>query len=70
MVAGDDRAPGRAPLDEELVRGDDELLEAVRAHQDSVAVEVLATSVSYDGPDGGDAVTIQGRELRISVKRA
>jgi isoleucyl-tRNA synthetase len=50
--------------------GDDELLEAVRAHQDSVAVEVLATSVSYDGPDGGDAVTIQGRELRISVKRA
>jgi len=50
--------------------GDDELLEAVREHQDYVAGEVLATSVSFDGASAGAAVQIQGRELRIAVARA
>jgi isoleucyl-tRNA synthetase len=49
--------------------GDDELLEAIRAHQDYVAGETLATSLSYDGA-GGEAAVIDGRELRIVVERA
>jgi isoleucyl-tRNA synthetase len=48
--------------------GDDELLEAARAHEDYVARETLATSVSYDGAVG-PAADIEGRELRISVER-
>jgi hypothetical protein len=31
---------------------------------------VLATSVSYDGVDGGDTARIEGRELRIALERA
>ena len=50
--------------------GDDELLEAARAHEEYVAGETLATSVSYDGAGGGAAAAIEGRELRISVERA
>jgi isoleucyl-tRNA synthetase len=49
--------------------GDDELLEAIRAHEDYVSGETLATSLSYDGA-GGEATTIEGRELRIAVERA
>jgi isoleucyl-tRNA synthetase len=49
--------------------GDQKLLEAARAHEQYVAGETLATSVSYDG--GGDAAAaIEGRELRIAVERA
>jgi isoleucyl-tRNA synthetase len=53
-----------------VLGGDGELLEAARAHQDYVAGETLATSVTYDGADAAGAATIEGRELRISVERA
>ena len=48
--------------------GDDDLVEAARAHQDYIAGETLATSVAYDG-DGTDlTATIEGRELRIGLR--
>ena len=47
--------------------GDDELLDAARAHEAYVAGETLATSVSYDGADGAAAHKIDGRELQIAV---
>jgi isoleucyl-tRNA synthetase len=51
--------------------GDDELLEAARAHERYIAGETLATSVSYEGADAsGQAAAIEGRELRIAVERA
>jgi isoleucyl-tRNA synthetase len=51
--------------------GDAELLGAVRAHQDYVAGETLATSVSFlDGAVPGEAVRIEGRDLFIAVERA
>ena len=49
--------------------GDPDLLEAAQAHQDYLAGEVLASSVSYDGSDGA-AAKIDGRELNITVIRA
>jgi isoleucyl-tRNA synthetase len=49
--------------------GDPDLLEAAQAHQDYLAGEVLATSVSYDGGDGA-AAKIDGRDLKIGVSRA
>jgi isoleucyl-tRNA synthetase len=50
--------------------GDDTLLEATRAHEDYVAGETLATSVSYDGADDGAAAAeIDGRRLLIAVER-
>jgi isoleucyl-tRNA synthetase len=49
--------------------GDQELLDAARAHEQYVAGETLATSVSYDGGEGA-AAAIGGRELRIAVERA
>jgi isoleucyl-tRNA synthetase len=48
--------------------GDGELLDAARAHEDYVARETLATSVTYDGAVGSP-VEIEGRELRIFVER-
>jgi isoleucyl-tRNA synthetase len=49
--------------------GDEELIEAARAHQDYLAGEVLATSVSYgDGGNGG--ARIDGHNLAIAVRRA
>jgi isoleucyl-tRNA synthetase len=48
--------------------GDDELLEAARAHQDYVSRETLATSLVYDGGDGASA-DIEGRRLLIAVER-
>jgi isoleucyl-tRNA synthetase len=48
--------------------GDPDLLEAAQAHQDYLAGEVLATSVSYDGTNG-TAATIDGRDLSIGVTR-
>jgi len=47
--------------------GDAVLLDAARAHEPYVAGEVLATSISYGGNGTGDAVSIEGRELRIGV---
>jgi isoleucyl-tRNA synthetase len=49
--------------------GDPELLEAARAHQDYVAGETLATSLSFDAEDG-TAARIEDRELRIALSRA
>jgi isoleucyl-tRNA synthetase len=48
--------------------GDTDLIEAAQAHQDYLANEVLATSISYDG--NGIAATIDGRTLKIGVSRA
>ncbi|MGN6558344.1 MAG: DUF5915 domain-containing protein, partial [Solirubrobacterales bacterium] len=50
--------------------GDPDLLAAAQAHQDYLANEVLATSVSYDGAANGASATIDGRELSICVTRA
>jgi isoleucyl-tRNA synthetase len=50
--------------------GDDELIDAARAHEDYIAGETLATSVGY-AADGSEArATIEGRELRIAVAKA
>ena len=49
--------------------GDPQLLEAARAHEQYVAGETLATSVSY-ASEGGVTATIDGAELRIEVARA
>jgi isoleucyl-tRNA synthetase len=49
--------------------GDPDLIDAARTHQDYLAGEVLATSVSY-GEGGNGGVKIDGRELSISVSRA
>jgi isoleucyl-tRNA synthetase len=48
--------------------GDDELLDAIRAHEQYVSGETLATTLGYDG--GGDSTRIEGLELRIAVERA
>jgi isoleucyl-tRNA synthetase len=50
--------------------GDDELLKAARAHEGYVAGETLATALDYDGAEGGQPATIEGRELRIAVRAA
>ena len=50
--------------------GDDELLDATRAHQEYVAGETLATAVTFDGADAaGETAEIEGRALVISVER-
>jgi isoleucyl-tRNA synthetase len=49
--------------------GDEELVEAARAHEDYVAGGVLATQVSYDGASAGEVAEIKGRQLRIAVQR-
>ena len=48
--------------------GDPDLIEAAQAHQDYLASEVLATTVSYDGNNGA-AAKIDGRDLHITVSR-
>ncbi|MGN6216385.1 MAG: DUF5915 domain-containing protein, partial [Solirubrobacterales bacterium] len=50
--------------------GDPDLLDAAQAHQDYLAGEVLATSVSYDGTANGATAKIDGRDLKIGVSRA
>ena len=50
--------------------GDDELLDAARAHEGYLAGETLAVVVGYDGADGDAAATIEGRPLHIAVIRA
>jgi isoleucyl-tRNA synthetase len=49
--------------------GDEDLLEAAREHEAYVAGETLATSVGYSDADG-QRLTVDGRELAISVERA
>jgi isoleucyl-tRNA synthetase len=48
--------------------GDEELLEAVRAHEGYVSAETLTTALALDAADGEPA-TIDGRELRIEVEK-
>jgi isoleucyl-tRNA synthetase len=50
--------------------GSDALLDAVRAHQDYIAGEVLALELAFDGATAGEAVEVKGHELRISLARA
>lgn len=50
--------------------GDDELVDAARAHEEYVTGEVLATQVAYDGASSGEVAEIKGRRLRIAVQRA
>jgi isoleucyl-tRNA synthetase len=51
--------------------GEEELLEAARAHEDYLASETLATSINYDGARAEAAATarIEGRELKISLAK-
>ncbi len=49
--------------------GDPELLDAARAHEATIAAEVLAVAVTLDGADDGAPVEIDGRPLRIAVVR-
>jgi isoleucyl-tRNA synthetase len=49
--------------------GDEELLQAARAHEDYLAGEVLATSVAYDAANGVEA-KLDGRDLHIVIARA
>ncbi len=49
--------------------GAPELLDAVRAHEEYVTGETLATSLSYDGAGGDEAATIEGLSLTIGVER-
>ena len=50
--------------------GDAALIEAAQQHQDYIAAETLATSVSYESLDGAVPVQIEGRDLRIGVALA
>ena len=50
--------------------GDEELLEAARAHEPYLAGEVLAVKIGFDANGDGRPATIEGRELRIDVVRA
>jgi isoleucyl-tRNA synthetase len=52
------------------LRGDPELLDAIREHEDFVRREVLAVEVSYNSALSGQVVLIHGRELRIALARA
>ena len=47
--------------------GDAELIAAAQTHESWIAGEVLATRVGYESLNGFAPVTIDGRELRISV---
>ena len=50
--------------------GDEELIDAARAHESYIAGETLATSVDYRGDGAGEKATIEGRELRIALSKA
>ena len=47
--------------------GDEELLEAARAHESYVSGEVLATAVAYEATDGVTA-KLDGHELKINLR--
>ena len=50
--------------------GDEELLEAVRAHERYVTAETLAVGLSYDsGSPEAHSASIEGRDLRIALQR-
>jgi isoleucyl-tRNA synthetase len=50
--------------------GDAELLDAARAFEDYVKGETLTVAASFDGDGEVPAVTIEGKPLRIAVKKA
>ena len=50
--------------------GDEELVEAARAHEGYVATEVLATEVAYETDGAANEVTIEGKTLAIAVARS
>jgi isoleucyl-tRNA synthetase len=50
--------------------GESELLDAVRAHEPYVTGETLAVTLRYDGSEGGEAASIEGRELLIGLERS
>jgi isoleucyl-tRNA synthetase len=50
--------------------GDSALVAAARRHEDYIARETLAVSVSYEAPGGGAPVVIDGRELYVVVALA
>jgi isoleucyl-tRNA synthetase len=52
-----------------LLGGDAALLEAARAHEDYLARETLAVSVTFDGAVNVEPVKIEGRPLHIGVTR-
>ncbi|MSO40714.1 MAG: isoleucine--tRNA ligase [Solirubrobacterales bacterium] len=49
--------------------GDEELLEAARAHEAYLSEETLATTVSYGDVADGAQATIEGRHLGIALER-
>jgi isoleucyl-tRNA synthetase len=49
--------------------GDEDLLEAARAHQDYLAGETLATAVAYDHGEPSAEAKIEGRTLLITIAR-
>jgi isoleucyl-tRNA synthetase len=50
--------------------GDAGVVDAARAHEAYIADETLATSMSFEGAEGGERVSVEGRELLIEVTRA
>jgi isoleucyl-tRNA synthetase len=50
--------------------GDDGLIAAARAHEAELARETLALQIDYNAGDGAAAATVDGRPLRIAVRRA
>jgi len=54
-----------------VLDGDEDLMDAVRAHEAHVAGQVLATDLVYDaidpGADGATEATVEGATLRFSL---
>ena len=72
-TAGDTCAPITGATEDRItltLGGDGQLLDAARAHEGYVAGETLATALDYDGAEGGQPASIEGRELRIGVSPA
>ena len=65
------RAAGLEVTDriELVLGGDGELVEAAREHEAYLSGEVLAVSVSYGDAAAGETSSVDGRELRIGVKK-
>ena len=53
-----------------VLGGDEELLVAARDHEAYLAEETLAVKLVFDGADDGTEAVIEGRPLRIALKRA
>ncbi len=60
-----ERRDGRASLG-----GDEELLAAARQYEGYLAQETLALRVGYEAAANGAEATIEGRPLRVEVRRA